>query len=276
VQDVVERSREKSNMLQGFGDAVLRAETLEDQLVKSRKHAATMQSKLDTAFAKYHNDNQEMQAKSDDLVRKNKSLRKKNKGTPLALLSTCWRSRGSLILCALSFAELETRVEQLKTSETDLKNLFYRAQEARQVLDLDYKELAFECDKHMELRITSDRDLVNCYKSLQKLKEDCEGLRAQLKELEEAALPIARILVPHPGGPKIATLVDRLKEAPSRLAALCEASGEVDPEPGAGLHEVLLPEGARGCSRWRASCQLYRRAVCGAAGADGAHCGASR
>jgi hypothetical protein len=43
-------------------------------------------------------------------------------------------------------------------------------------------------------------------------------LWAQLKELEEAALPIARLLVPHPGGPKIAPLVDRLKEAPSRLA----------------------------------------------------------
>jgi Skp family chaperone for outer membrane proteins len=57
-------------MLQGYGDAVLRAEALEDQLVKSRKHAASMQSKLDTAFAKYHNDIQEMQAKSDDLVRK--------------------------------------------------------------------------------------------------------------------------------------------------------------------------------------------------------------
>jgi hypothetical protein len=70
----------------------------------------------------------------------------------------------------------------------------------------------------MELRIASDRDLVNCYKSLQKLNEDCEKLRAQLKELEEAALPIARLLVPHPGGPKIAPLVDRLKEAPSRQA----------------------------------------------------------
>jgi hypothetical protein len=42
-------------------------------------------------------------------------------------------------------------------------------------------------------------------------------LRGQLKELEEAALPIARLLVPHPGGPKIALLVDRLREAPSRL-----------------------------------------------------------
>jgi branched-subunit amino acid aminotransferase/4-amino-4-deoxychorismate lyase len=90
-------------MLQGFGDAVLRAKALEDQLLKSRKHAAAMQSKLDTAFAKYHNDIQEMQAKSDDLVRKNKLLRNKNKGTPLVLLSSCWRSIGSLTHCALLF-----------------------------------------------------------------------------------------------------------------------------------------------------------------------------
>jgi hypothetical protein len=48
-------------MLQGFGDAVLRAEALEDQHLKSRKHAAAMQSKLDAAFAKYHNDIQELQ-----------------------------------------------------------------------------------------------------------------------------------------------------------------------------------------------------------------------
>jgi predicted nucleic acid-binding Zn-ribbon protein len=84
MQDVMERSRQKSNILQGFGDVVLRAEALEEQLVKSRKHATAMQSKLDTAFAKYHDDVQEMQAKSDDLVRKNKSLRNKNKGTPLS------------------------------------------------------------------------------------------------------------------------------------------------------------------------------------------------
>jgi hypothetical protein len=70
----------------------------------------------------------------------------------------------------------------------------------------------------MELRIASDRDLINCYKSLQKLNEDCEKLQGQLKELEEAALPIARLLVPHPGGLKIALLVDRLREAPGRLA----------------------------------------------------------
>jgi hypothetical protein len=114
-----------------------------------------------------------------------------------------------------STTELETRVNQLKASETDMKNLFYLEQEARKVLEYDYKELAYKCDKHMELRIASDRDLVNCYKSLQKLNEDCEKLRAQLKELEEAVIPIASLLVPHPGGLKIAPLVDRLREAPA-------------------------------------------------------------
>jgi hypothetical protein len=84
MQDVAERSRQKYEMLQGYGNAVLRAEKLEEQLMKSRKHAAAMQLKLDTAFAKYHNDVQEMQVKSDDLVRKNKSLRNKTKGTPLS------------------------------------------------------------------------------------------------------------------------------------------------------------------------------------------------
>jgi septal ring factor EnvC (AmiA/AmiB activator) len=114
--------------------------------------------------------------------------------------------------------ELETRVKQLRASEVDMKNLFYREKEAREVLEYNYKQLAYDCDKHMELRIASDRDLVKCCKSLQKLNKDCEKLRVQLKELEEAALPIARLLVPNPGGPKIAPLVDRLREAPSRLA----------------------------------------------------------
>jgi hypothetical protein len=88
-------------MLQGFGDVVLRAEALEDQLLKSWKHAAAMQSKLDAAFSKYHNEVQELQAKGDDLVRKNKTLRNKNKGTPLDLLGSCWRSRSNLARCAL-------------------------------------------------------------------------------------------------------------------------------------------------------------------------------
>jgi septal ring factor EnvC (AmiA/AmiB activator) len=214
----VERSQQKSETLQGYDDTVLRAESLEGQLAKAQKHSAMLQSKLDGAFAQYHNEVQDMQAKSDELVRKNKSLRIKNKGRLLSCRVLIGSTCSDLTPPCLLSAELETRVEQLKASEVDMKNLFYREKEAREVLEYDYKQLAYECDKHMELRIASDRDLVNCYKSLQKLNEDCEKLRAQLKELEEAALPIARLLVPHPGGPKIAPLVDRLREAPSRLA----------------------------------------------------------
>jgi FtsZ-binding cell division protein ZapB len=89
LQEVVERSRQKSDMLQGYGDTVLRAKALEKELSKARKHSAMLQSKLDGAFAQYHNEVQEMQANSDDLVRKNKSLRQKNKGmSQLSLLST--------------------------------------------------------------------------------------------------------------------------------------------------------------------------------------------
>jgi hypothetical protein len=71
-------------MLQGYGDMVLRAETLEKELIKARKHSAMLQSKLDGTFAQYHNEVQDMHAKSKELVRKNKSLRQKNKGMPMS------------------------------------------------------------------------------------------------------------------------------------------------------------------------------------------------
>jgi FtsZ-binding cell division protein ZapB len=73
-------------MLQEFGDTVLRAETLEKELAKAKKHSAMLQSKLDGALAQYHNEVQDMQAKSDELVRNNKSLRQKDKGM---LMPTC-------------------------------------------------------------------------------------------------------------------------------------------------------------------------------------------
>jgi hypothetical protein len=118
-------------MLQGYGDAVLRAEALEEQLVKARKHYAALQSKLDGAFAQYHNEIQDMQAKSDELVRKNKSLHNKNKGTCCLVEYPLEVACSSLDPPCLLIAELETRVEQLRASEVDMKNLFYREKEAR-------------------------------------------------------------------------------------------------------------------------------------------------
>jgi hypothetical protein len=91
---------------------VLQAEELEEQLAKARKHSAMLQSKLDGAFAQYHNEDQDMQAKSNELVRKNKSLRNNNKGTVLS----CRVPIGDVLQWsnpALLIAELETWVEQL-------------------------------------------------------------------------------------------------------------------------------------------------------------------
>jgi hypothetical protein len=93
LQDVVKRSRQKSEMLQGYGDTVLRAEALEEELAKARKHSAMLQSKLDGAFTQYHNEVQDMRAKSDELVRKNESRRNKNK----AILLSCRVPIGSTL-----------------------------------------------------------------------------------------------------------------------------------------------------------------------------------
>jgi hypothetical protein len=42
LQDVLERSQQKFDMLQGYGDIVLRVEALEEQLAKARKHSAML------------------------------------------------------------------------------------------------------------------------------------------------------------------------------------------------------------------------------------------
>jgi hypothetical protein len=140
------------------------------------------------------------------------------------------------------FAKLEARVDQLKALETDLKNVVYRETDAREVLEYEYKKLAHECIYHMELHEASDRDLVNCYQSLQKLNEDCERPRGQLKELEEAALPIARLLVSHPGRPKIDPLVDRLKEAPGRSATYVKHLAKSIPNQVLAFMKLYFPK----------------------------------
>jgi hypothetical protein len=43
-------------MLQGYGDTLLCAKVMEKELDKARKHSALLQSKLDGAFAQYHNE----------------------------------------------------------------------------------------------------------------------------------------------------------------------------------------------------------------------------
>jgi FtsZ-binding cell division protein ZapB len=104
-------------MLQGYGDAVLQVESLEKELAKARKHFSMLQSKLDGAFSQYHNEVQDMQAKSDELVRKNKSLRQKSKGMSMSPCRYLLRVPCSSLTSPFElFADLEPRVEQLKAS----------------------------------------------------------------------------------------------------------------------------------------------------------------
>jgi hypothetical protein len=81
------------------------------ELAKARKHSAMLQSKLDGAFIQYHNEVQDMQAKSNELVQKNKSLHNKNKGMPLTCRVLIEVPCSSLTSSPVLFAELETQVE---------------------------------------------------------------------------------------------------------------------------------------------------------------------
>jgi hypothetical protein len=67
-------------------------------------------------------------------------------------------------------------------------------------------------------------------------------LWGQLKELEEATLPITRLLVSHPGGPKIAPLVDRLKEAPGRLATYVKYLAKSIPNQVLAFMKLYFPK----------------------------------
>lgn len=47
VEDVIEKSRQKSEMLRDVGDAILRAEKLEEELKKAKQQASNLQIRLD-------------------------------------------------------------------------------------------------------------------------------------------------------------------------------------------------------------------------------------
>jgi hypothetical protein len=57
------RDPDKNPTCSRYGDTVLRVEALEKELSKAMKHSAMLQSKLNGAFAQYHNEVQEMQAR---------------------------------------------------------------------------------------------------------------------------------------------------------------------------------------------------------------------
>jgi hypothetical protein len=65
-----------------------------------------LQSKLDGAFAQYHNEVQEMQEKSYDMIRKNKSLHQKNKGMSPSACRVLIEDTSSSLTCVLELFQI--------------------------------------------------------------------------------------------------------------------------------------------------------------------------
>ena len=82
MQAVIKRSQRKSEVLKDLGGVALRAEELEKELNKWKFQAAAIQSNFDSAGVEYRNRIQAITAQKDDVVKKNKSLRREKKGNP--------------------------------------------------------------------------------------------------------------------------------------------------------------------------------------------------
>jgi hypothetical protein len=104
------------------------------------------------------------------------------------------------------------------------------------------------------------------------------GARSPLLLLQKKWWPQKRRRALHPLLllQKIAPLVDRLKEAPSWLVAYVKHLAKSIPNQVLAFMKSYFPKAPVDVVRWRTSRQLYRRAICGAARADRAHCGTSR
>jgi hypothetical protein len=86
IDHMVERSQKKTELLKGYGDNVLHSEELEKELDMSKKHSTLLLSNLDTTLTHYHNEVQEMEPNRDEIIRRNKALRQKNKGMTLGVV----------------------------------------------------------------------------------------------------------------------------------------------------------------------------------------------
>nr|XP_034598895.1 uncharacterized protein LOC117859824 [Setaria viridis] len=74
AEDVIKCSRRKSQMLQGFGDTILRADALEKDVAKEREYSSRLLMKYDGVAAEYHNRIQQLEEEKDRLKGQNKSL----------------------------------------------------------------------------------------------------------------------------------------------------------------------------------------------------------
>ena len=80
LQDVIKRSRQKSELLENLANSLVRAEELEKKLQEKTQQASWLQTKLDGTVAEYHNEIQRLTAEKDKVVDKNKTLRREKQG----------------------------------------------------------------------------------------------------------------------------------------------------------------------------------------------------
>ncbi|XP_034583588.1 uncharacterized protein [Setaria viridis] len=100
AEDLINRSRRKSEMLKGYGDAVLRVEALEKELAKEKLYTSRLMMKHDSMTATFQNRIQDLEDVKEHLVARNKSLNQK-------------------------IEECKKLEPQLQESITDWKNAFY-------------------------------------------------------------------------------------------------------------------------------------------------------
>lgn len=77
------------------------------------------------------------------------------------------------------------------------------------------KELIHE----IQLCIDGETDLVTCMQTIRTLNDQLEHQKQALKELTEAAEPVANLFDPQKPGVEVRPLVDRLKDTPGKLKA---------------------------------------------------------
>ena len=80
---MIKQSKQKSQLLQGYGDAIIRADKLEEDLQNQKAHAVKLQIKLDGNAAEYRNEIQKLTGQKDKLIGKNKVLLREKKGNIL-------------------------------------------------------------------------------------------------------------------------------------------------------------------------------------------------
>lgn len=138
--------------------------------------------------------NKSLTAQKNELVEKNKKLRQKE-------------------------TELKNSVAQLNDEVTNWKAGFYREKDHREQLEADIYVLNMELERELQLHFDGETDLVNCMQTIRSLNDDLELLRRSMKELTEAAEPVANLFEPRKPGVEVRPLVDRLKDTPGRLKA---------------------------------------------------------